>query len=153
MDPSPTEVPRSSSARPAGTVILDEVRELYEREKRKSSVILRGLNSSSQEEVLTSFSQICQYLNLVGLVVVVAPAVLREEFCHDDTDLPSPETGPLLPYHQGCVIVCVGVQCVCSGAHPRHVESCRLLRGVSRGDRVCGCCICFCVRSSGGSGG
>jgi len=57
------------------------------------------------------------------------------------------------PTHQGCVIVCVGVQCVCSGA-PHHLAgNCRLRQGASRGVLVSGYCICFCVIVGVGIGG
>ena len=50
-------------------------------------------------------------------------------------------TGLSLPHQQGCVIVCVGVKCVCSGAPLCRAGSCTLLRGASRNVRVILCCI------------
>ena len=64
------------SRRPVqGRAISGEIRELYEREKRKSSVILRGSNISSKETAEGTFRLICEHLNLgdvnwVGVVRV-----------------------------------------------------------------------------------
>ena len=41
-----------------------EIRELCEREKRKSSVILRGSNISSKETAEGTFRRICEHLNM-----------------------------------------------------------------------------------------
>ena len=42
-----------------GQSVMGEVRELYEREKRKCSIILRGVGEVTLDEVQTTFSSIC----------------------------------------------------------------------------------------------
>ena len=61
--------------------VMSEVRELYEREKRKSSVVLRGVNSDTVAGASDLFRDLCQYLQ-VGVinleeVVGIAPGVFR----------------------------------------------------------------------------
>ena len=61
--------------------IMAEVRELYEQDKRKRSVILRGVGNASCEEVKDIFSRVCTFLG-VGNVELedltrAAPSVWR----------------------------------------------------------------------------
>ena len=47
-----------------GRTISNEVRELYEREKRKCSLILRGPNIDSKENAESTFTRICEHLGV-----------------------------------------------------------------------------------------
>ena len=47
-----------------GRTISNEVRELYEREKRKCSLILRGPNIESKEAAASTFVRICEHLGV-----------------------------------------------------------------------------------------
>ena len=82
-NPSPvTEGPAQASQSPiVGSSVMSEVREIYEREKRKTSVILRGLGGATQGEVVEKFSQMCIYLNVGNIlltdIVPVASGVWR----------------------------------------------------------------------------
>ena len=78
--------PQVSSAEPGqsyaplvNNMVLTEVREIHEREKRKFSVILRGVNCESTQEVLSLFQKISSYLNVGSIciedLVKVAPMV------------------------------------------------------------------------------
>ena len=49
---------------PLGTTIASEVRELYEREKRKSSTVIRGLQDVPLEQVQAAFDRMCAHLGL-----------------------------------------------------------------------------------------
>ena len=60
--------PEEGSSRPSS--VVDEVREVMEREKRKSSIILRGLGSLPVDQVQQAFDGICQYLGLESAVLV-----------------------------------------------------------------------------------
>ena len=60
--------------RPNQTSILGDVRELYEREKRKASIVIRGIVTDNAEEILDSFDRICEFL---GLDVVQLTDVVR----------------------------------------------------------------------------
>ena len=68
-------LPRSDNS------VLNEVREICEREKRKSSIIIRGVVDSSAEEVIQVFQEICTHLDVGSIEVMeltrVAPSVWR----------------------------------------------------------------------------
>ena len=70
-----------------GSSVMEEVRELYEREKRKTSIILRGVGEVTVEEAEGIFADICNYLEVgrVALtdVVRVAPSVFRGKIGDD----------------------------------------------------------------------
>ena len=51
--------------------VMSEVREMYERDKRKSCVVIRGLGDVSVQQVTQAYIDICRYLGL-------APATLSE---------------------------------------------------------------------------
>ena len=46
------------------TEILNQIREVREREKRKDSIIIRGLGNISISEVKVKFNQICSLINV-----------------------------------------------------------------------------------------
>ena len=87
IDANPNIVPQGVSLAgeghhgQSGQSIMGEMRELYEREKRKSSIILRGVGDVSVEEVERLFADICAYLEVDGVelvdVVKVANSVYR----------------------------------------------------------------------------
>ena len=60
--PSP-DVPVSEPLPTVGNNVMTEVREVYEHEKRKSFIIIRGVGNASEDEVANIFLQICDYLN------------------------------------------------------------------------------------------
>ena len=78
--PSP-EVSENRPVPLAGNTVMSEVREVYEREKRKSFIIIRGVGDASAEEVVTIFQQICEFLDVGDIVLQevtrVAPSVWR----------------------------------------------------------------------------
>ena len=58
-------VPVSESLPTVGnSVVVTEMMEVYEREKWKSFIIIRGARDASEEEVGNIFLQICNYLNV-----------------------------------------------------------------------------------------
>ena len=44
--------------------VLSEVREMYERDKRKSSVVLRGLGNVTVQQASSTYAAVCRYLGL-----------------------------------------------------------------------------------------
>ena len=62
-------------------VVMLEVREMYEREKRKSSIILRGIGNVTVQQASGIFRDMCQYLGLGNTslidIVKVAPSIYR----------------------------------------------------------------------------
>ena len=46
----------------SGNAILNEIREVYERDKRKNSVVLRGVMHKYEHEVKEMFNDACSYL-------------------------------------------------------------------------------------------
>ena len=63
------------------SLVMSEVREMYEREKRKDSVIIRGVGDVSVQQASSIFRDMCQYLGLGNVPLVdtvkVAPSVFR----------------------------------------------------------------------------
>ena len=80
-DLPPPEVSRNRPVPLVGNTVMSEVREVYEREKRKSCIIIRGVGDASAKEVLTIFQQICEFLDVGDIhlqeVTRVAPSVWR----------------------------------------------------------------------------
>ena len=73
------------------STILSEVREIYEREKRKSSVILRGVGDISVQHAVEVFRKICLHLGLGNVKVVdivkIAPSIFRGKIVENENRL------------------------------------------------------------------
>ena len=48
---------------------MDEIREVYEREKRKNSVVIRGVMNKSEHEVMDVFNVACSYLSVGNIQI------------------------------------------------------------------------------------
>lgn len=62
-------VDRRSEPLVARREVMEEVREVYEREKRASSIILRGVGDINPQELISLFEESCSYLG-VGVVAL-----------------------------------------------------------------------------------
>ena len=69
--------------------VMSEVREICEREKRKSSVILRGVGDITVQQASSIFREMCQYLELGNVswidIVKVAPSVFRGKITENES--------------------------------------------------------------------
>ena len=62
--------------------IFNEVREVTEREKRKCSIMLRGFDCNSVNDVCEKFKQVCQILNLGSVDLIDAVKIGdKKHFC------------------------------------------------------------------------
>ena len=68
---SSTIVSRNGESTPAVSrkEVMEDVREVYEREKRAQSIIFRGLGDIESQELVSRFGEICSYLEVgnIGL--------------------------------------------------------------------------------------
>ena len=78
----PDNSDESNGGRAAGVnvrddVVLDQIREIRERDKRKESIILRGFGNLSEQQLREKFVQVCEFLN-VGRIEVTNLTVIGE---------------------------------------------------------------------------
>ena len=67
--------------------VMSEVREVYEREKRKYNIILRGAGDRSADQIQALLNDVCQYLSIDSITLCditrVAPAIFRAKISED----------------------------------------------------------------------
>ena len=61
---SPENIPNGDNPPLSRKDVLSEVREMYERDKRKSSVVLRGLGNVTVQQASSTYAAVCRYLGL-----------------------------------------------------------------------------------------
>ena len=69
-----------------GNAIMNEIRELYERDKRKNSVVIRGVMDKSEHEVKEIFNGACSYLAVGSIqisdIAKLSPSVWSRSLGH-----------------------------------------------------------------------